>query len=130
MGPGPIYSLGQKQRVFEPYSLSLSSMVAVAISQNLCPEHSNQLSRKWKCLLSTIINVLEKMGPGPMFCCYVLKLRMSSFLQNGACPHFFLTVKKIKLRYSFSPFFLKGGVFLTRIIMDINMIFDGKDKPP
>ena len=43
-------SLGQKQRVFEPYSLSLSSMVAVAISQNLCPEHSNQLSRKWRCL--------------------------------------------------------------------------------
>jgi hypothetical protein len=28
-------SLGQKQRVFEPYSLSLSSIVAVAISQNL-----------------------------------------------------------------------------------------------
>jgi len=35
MGPGPIYSLGQKQRVFLPYSLSLSSMVATAISQNL-----------------------------------------------------------------------------------------------
>ncbi|MQY60844.1 hypothetical protein GH153_03285 [bacterium] len=33
-------SLGQKQRVFEPYSLSLSSMVAATISQNLCPEHS------------------------------------------------------------------------------------------
>jgi len=44
-------SLGQKQRVFEPYSLSLSSMVAAAISQNLCPEYSNQLSRKWRCLL-------------------------------------------------------------------------------
>jgi len=29
-------SLGQKQRVLEPYSLSLSSMVAAAISQNLC----------------------------------------------------------------------------------------------
>jgi len=27
---------GQKQRVLEPYSLSLSSMVAAAISQNLC----------------------------------------------------------------------------------------------
>ncbi len=32
----------------------------------------------------------EKMGPGSIFCCYVLKLRMSSFLQNGAWPHFFL----------------------------------------
>jgi len=29
-------SLGQKQRVLEPYSLSLSSMVAAAVSQNLC----------------------------------------------------------------------------------------------
>jgi len=38
-----IYSLGQKQRVFEPYSLSLSSMVAATVSQNPCPEHSNQL---------------------------------------------------------------------------------------
>jgi hypothetical protein len=28
-------SLGQKQRVFDPYCMSLSSMVAVAISQNL-----------------------------------------------------------------------------------------------
>ena len=35
MGPGPIYSLGQKQRVFEPYRLSLSSMVATGIPQNL-----------------------------------------------------------------------------------------------
>jgi len=43
-------TLGQKQRVLEPYCLSLSSMVAVTISQNLSPEHSNQLSRKWKCL--------------------------------------------------------------------------------
>jgi hypothetical protein len=43
-------TLGQKQRVLEPYSLSLSSMVATAISQNLCPEHSNQLSQKWRCL--------------------------------------------------------------------------------
>ena len=25
-------------------------MVAATISQNLCPEHSNQLSRKWRCL--------------------------------------------------------------------------------
>jgi len=55
MGPGPIYSLGQKQRVFEPYSLSLSSMVAADISQNLCPEHSNQLSRKWRCLAEMIV---------------------------------------------------------------------------
>jgi len=31
MGPGPIYSLGQKQSVLEPYSLSLSSMVATLI---------------------------------------------------------------------------------------------------
>jgi hypothetical protein len=45
-------TLGQKQRVLEPYSLSLSSMVAAAISQNLCPEHSNQLSRKWRYLQS------------------------------------------------------------------------------
>ena len=42
------FILGQKQRVFEPYSLSLSSMVAATISQKLCPEHSNQLSRKWR----------------------------------------------------------------------------------
>jgi hypothetical protein len=35
-------SLGQKQRVLEPYSLSLSSMVAASISQNLYPEHCNQ----------------------------------------------------------------------------------------
>jgi hypothetical protein len=48
-GQAPFF-LGQKQRVFEPYSLSLSSMVAATISQNLCPEHSNQLSRKWRCL--------------------------------------------------------------------------------
>jgi len=36
-------SLGQKQRVFEPYSLSLSSMVAAAISQipfQFCVFHS------------------------------------------------------------------------------------------
>jgi hypothetical protein len=38
-------TLGQKQRVLEPYSLSLSSMVVTTISQNLCPEYSNQLSR-------------------------------------------------------------------------------------
>jgi len=43
-------ALGQKQRVFEPHSLSLSSMVVADISQNLCPEHCNQLSRKWRCL--------------------------------------------------------------------------------
>ncbi len=29
------------------------------------------------------------MGPGPIFCCYALKLGMSSFVQNGAWPHFF-----------------------------------------
>jgi hypothetical protein len=34
-------TLGQKQRVLEPYSLSLSSMVAAAISQN--PYPSNRL---------------------------------------------------------------------------------------
>jgi len=51
-------TLGQKQRVLEPYSRSLSSMVAATISQNLCPEYSNQLSWKWRCLLNTIINVL------------------------------------------------------------------------
>jgi hypothetical protein len=34
-------SLGQKQRVLESYSLSLSSMVAAAISLNACPEHRN-----------------------------------------------------------------------------------------
>jgi hypothetical protein len=45
-------TLGQKQRVLEPYCLSLSSMVAASISQNLCPEHSNQLSQKWRCLQS------------------------------------------------------------------------------
>jgi hypothetical protein len=32
----------------------------------------------------------EKMGPGSIFCYYALKLRMSSFVQNGAWPHFFL----------------------------------------
>ena len=31
----------------------------------------------------------RKKETGPIFCCYVLKLRMSSFLQNGACPHLF-----------------------------------------
>jgi hypothetical protein len=45
-GAWPHLFWGQKQRVLEPYSLSLSSMVAVAISQNLSPEYSNQLSRK------------------------------------------------------------------------------------
>jgi hypothetical protein len=39
-------TLGQKQRVLEPYSLSLSSMVAATIPQNICPEPSNQLSQK------------------------------------------------------------------------------------
>jgi hypothetical protein len=34
-------TLGQKQLVFDPYSLKLSSMVAPAISQNLC--FSNKL---------------------------------------------------------------------------------------
>jgi hypothetical protein len=28
--------MGQKQRIFEPYSLSLSSIAAAGISQNLC----------------------------------------------------------------------------------------------
>jgi hypothetical protein len=51
MGPGPICSLGQKQRILEPYSLSLSSMVAATISQNLCPQYSSQLSRNRKCLI-------------------------------------------------------------------------------
>ena len=41
--------LGQKQRVLEPYSLSLSSMVAAAISQNVCLEYDNQLSWICKC---------------------------------------------------------------------------------
>jgi hypothetical protein len=59
MGPGTIYSLGQKQRVFLPCSLSLSSMVAASISQNLCPEHSNQLSRKWRCLRSILIFAIK-----------------------------------------------------------------------
>jgi hypothetical protein len=47
-------SLGQKQRVFEPYSLSLSSMVATAISQNLYSEHNNLISRKWRFLQSKL----------------------------------------------------------------------------
>jgi hypothetical protein len=51
------FILGQKQCVFEPYSLSLSSMVAVTISQNLCSEHSNQLSRKWRCLFISPFSV-------------------------------------------------------------------------
>jgi hypothetical protein len=34
-------SLGQKQRVLEPYSLSFYSMVAATISQNLFPEVFN-----------------------------------------------------------------------------------------
>jgi hypothetical protein len=38
---GTIYSPWQKQRVFLPCSLSLSSMVAASISQNLYPEHSS-----------------------------------------------------------------------------------------
>jgi hypothetical protein len=42
-------TLGQKQRVLEPYSLSLSSMVAAAISQNVCLEYDNQLSWICKC---------------------------------------------------------------------------------
>jgi len=37
-------SLGQKQRVLEPYILSLSSMVAAAISQNLSLECRGHLS--------------------------------------------------------------------------------------
>jgi hypothetical protein len=40
------FILGQKQRVLKLYSLSLSSMAPATISQNLCPDHSNQLSRK------------------------------------------------------------------------------------
>jgi len=41
-------------------SLGLSSMVAATISQNLCPEHSYQLSRKWRCLhLYLIIGIVE-----------------------------------------------------------------------
>jgi len=35
------FILGQKQRVLEPYSLSLSSMVAAAISQKLFLEYNN-----------------------------------------------------------------------------------------
>jgi hypothetical protein len=44
-GAWPHLFWGQKQRVLEPYSLSLSSMVAAAIFQNLCLEQRNQLSR-------------------------------------------------------------------------------------
>jgi len=40
MGPGPIYSLGQKQRVLETYRLSLSSMVATAIPKIMAIKHS------------------------------------------------------------------------------------------
>jgi uncharacterized BrkB/YihY/UPF0761 family membrane protein len=45
-------SLGQKQRVFDPYCLSLSSMVAAATSQNLCFECRVSLSRIWKSSIS------------------------------------------------------------------------------
>jgi hypothetical protein len=46
---GPIYSLRQKQHVFEPYGLSLSSMVAKAISLNIYLDYNNRLSQIWKC---------------------------------------------------------------------------------
>jgi hypothetical protein len=42
-------SLGQKQHVLKPYNLSLSSMVAAAISQNLYL--SNELLRIRRCFL-------------------------------------------------------------------------------
>ncbi len=45
----------------------------------------------------------EKMGPGPIFCCYVLKLRMFSFLQNGAWPHFFASFFLIPFFAKFVP---------------------------
>jgi hypothetical protein len=41
-------SLGQKQRVLEPYSLSLSSMVAAAISQNLCLKYRKSVFKDLK----------------------------------------------------------------------------------
>jgi hypothetical protein len=41
--------MGHKLRVFEPYGLSLSSMVAAAISLNIYPDYGNRLSRIWKC---------------------------------------------------------------------------------
>ncbi len=48
------------------------------------------------------------MGTGPIFCCYVLKLRMSSFLQNGAWPHFFCMITAFVLGANYllinSPF--------------------------
>jgi hypothetical protein len=40
-------SLGQKQRVFEPCSLSLSLMVATAISQNLCLMGAGMKIERW-----------------------------------------------------------------------------------
>jgi len=40
--------------------------------------------KKNKKFLSESEKVLEKKGTGPIFC-----MRMSSFLQNGACPHLF-----------------------------------------
>jgi hypothetical protein len=41
-------SLGQKQRVLEPYSLSLSSMVAAAISQKLCLKYRKSVFKDLK----------------------------------------------------------------------------------
>ncbi len=40
----------------------------------------------------------EKMGTGPIFC-----MRMSSFLQNGACPHLFPRLRSPLLRRETVP---------------------------
>jgi hypothetical protein len=63
-------SLGQKQRVFEPYCLSLSSMVAADIPQNLGPNnHKNWGQAPFLPFFPQVENVylLTKMGPGPNF---------------------------------------------------------------
>jgi hypothetical protein len=60
-------SPGQKQRVLEPYSRSLSSMVAAAISQNLCLEQRNQLLQNWKCYLC--YPVFDNCVYNPLFLC-------------------------------------------------------------
>ena len=53
------------------------------------------------------------MGPGPIFCCYVLKLRMPSFLQNGAWPHLFSRLR--------SPL---GSDFVIMLRVGLHFVFE------
>jgi hypothetical protein len=69
---------------------------------------------KTRCFCPSESKVIN--GARSHFLCYVLKLRMSSFLQNGAWPHLFGPI------YSQGLALLSGSDFVLMLIIGLNFI--------